>query len=182
MSAQAAIIAGQTIRQGFKTTSKISTDAFSYDFPNLIVKLTVFYLISYAIAKIFEAIIFGQNTLFNIAKLFGVNLPSTLPEPIVNFFQEGVKGVRYWDIVKVLSILLVVMEWNNWQQTQKALRINPSPMTQGVFFVIISGLILITVPEIFQRFKEIRAMTQGQSVADAVNDPDFEGRAFRAGR
>ena len=156
-----AIIAGQALgvaRQGFKASQKLSSDAFTFDFPSLIVKLTVFYMVAYAVNKIFEAIIFGQNTLFGIAKLFGINLPATLPEPLVNFFQEGIKGVRYWDIVKVISILLVVMEWNNWNQTQKALKINPSPMTQGVFFVIISALILITVPELFQRFKELRAM------------------------
>ncbi len=158
-----AIIAGQVAgvaRKGFNLSQKISSDAFTFDFPSLIVKLTVFYVVAYAVSKIFEAIIFGQNTLFNIAKLFGVNLPSTLPEPLVNFFQEGFKGIKYWDIVKVISILLVVMEWNNWNNTQKLAKINPSPMTQGVFFVIISGLILITVPELFQRFKELRAMNQ----------------------
>ncbi len=170
-----AIIAGQVARagfevgrQGFKASQKLSSDAFTFDFPALIVKLTVFYLIAYAVSKIFEAIIFGQNTLFAFARLFGVNLPSTLPEPLVNFFQEGIKGVKYWDIVKVISILLVVMEWNNWNQTQKALRINPSPMTQGVFFVIISALILITVPELFQRFKELRAMNT--TIEEPTND------------
>ncbi len=175
-----AIIAGQALgvaRQGFKASQKLSSDAFTFDFPALIVKLTVFYLIAYAVSKIFEAIIFGQNTLFGIAKLFGVNLPTTLPEPLVNFFQEGIKGIKYWDIVKVISILLVVMEWNNWNQTQKALRINPSPMTTGVFFVIISGLVLITVPELFQRFKEMRAMSQSMQEENPTND-----REFRAGR
>ena len=170
-----AIIAGQVAgiaRQGFKASQKLSSDAFTFDFPSLIVKLTVFYLVAYAVNKIFEAIIFGQNTLFGIAKLFGVNLPSTLPEPLVNFFQEGFKGVKYWDIVKVISILLVVMEWNNWNQTQKALRINPSPMTQGVFFVIISALILITVPELFQRFKELRAMNQTIEESDPTRVRD----------
>ena len=174
-----AIIAGQALgvaRKGFQASQKLSSDAFTFDFPALIVKLTVFYLVAYAVNKIFEAIIFGQNTLFGIARLFGVNLPSTLPEPIVNFFQEGFKGVKYWDIVKVISILLVVMEWNNWNQTQKALRINPSPMTQGVFFVIISALILITVPELFQRFKELRAMNQ------TIEEPETNDREFRAGR
>ncbi len=68
------------------------------------------------------------------------------------------------------------MEWNNWNQTQKALRINPSPMTQGVFFVIISALILITVPELFQRFKELRAMNQ------TIEEPETNDREFRAGR
>ncbi len=166
-----AIIAGQALDVAgkvFKSGQKLSSDAFTFDFPALIVKLTVFYLIAYAVNKIFEAIIFGQNTLFGIAKLFGVNLPSTLPEPLVNFFQEGFKGVKYWDIVKVISILLVVMEWNNWNQTQKALRIQPSPMTQGVFFVIISALVLITIPELFQRFKELRAMNQ--TIEEPTND------------
>ncbi len=153
-----AILAGQVVQSGFKTTQKLSSDTFSFDFPSLITKLIVFYLVAYAIAKVFEAIIFGNNVLKSILSLVGLNLPNTMPEAVVNFFTDGFKGVKYWDIVKVLSILLVIMEWNNWQQTQKALKINPSPMTQGVFAVLIAGLTLITVPELVQRLRELKAM------------------------
>ncbi len=153
-----AILAGQTLATGFKTGQKLSTDTFSFDFPGLITKLIVFYLVAYAIAKVFEAIIFGNNVLKSILSLVGLNLPNTMPESVVNFFTDGFKGVKYWDIVKVLSILLVIMEWNNWNNTQKALKISPSPMTQGVFAVLITGLALITVPELVQRLRELKAM------------------------
>ncbi len=149
-------------RSGFKASQKLSSDAFTFDFPGLITKLIVFYLVAYAIAKVFEAIIFGNNVLKSILSLVGLNLPNTMPEAVVNFFTDGFKGVKYWDIVKVLSILLVIMEWNNWNNTQKALGIAPSPMTQGVFAVLITGLILITVPELVQRLRELKAMQVAQ--------------------
>ncbi len=154
-------------QQGFKVASavlkgsqKLSSEAFTFDFPSLIVKLTVFYLVAFLVAKFFDAVIFGQNILFQIFNPLGIKFPTTFPESLVNFWENGIHGVKYWDIVKIISILLVVMEWKQWMQTQKTLGINPSAMTQGVFFVIISGLILITVPDLFQRFKELRAMNQ----------------------
>ena len=155
-----AILAGQTLATGFKTGQKVSSDVFSYDFVGLITKLVVFFLAAYIITKIFEAIIFTDTTVRSILATIGINLPTTFPEEIVNFFKDGFHGVKFWDIVKVLSILLVIMEWNNWQNTQKALKINPSPMTQGVFAIIIAGLTLVTIPELFLRLKELRVMNQ----------------------
>ncbi len=155
-----AILAGQTLATGFKTGQKLSSDAFSYDFPGLVSKLVVFFIAAYVITKVFESIINIDSTLRFILKTAGINFPETFPIEIVDFFRDGFKGVKFWDIVKVLSILLVIMEWNNWNNTQKALKISPSPMTQGVFAVIITGLVLVTVPELFQRLKELRVMNQ----------------------
>ena len=156
LAGQVAQVAGQT----FKTGQKLSSDTFSYDFPGLIVKLVVFFGVAFVIAKVFEFILFGNAAVKFFLDLVGLKAPATMPEVVVNFFSDGFKGVKFWDIVKVLSILLVIMEWNNWQNTQKALKINPSPMTQGVFAVLITGLALITVPELFQRLKELKAMNQ----------------------
>ncbi len=155
-----AILAGQTIGAGLKTGQKISTDVFSYDFVALTTKLVIFFLAAYIITKVFESIINLDSTLRAILLLAGINFPVLFPENIINFFRDGIKGFRFWDIVKLVAILLVVMEWANWNQTQKALKIEPSPMTQGVFAVIITGLTLITVPELFQRLKELRTMNQ----------------------
>ena len=155
-----AILAGQTLATGFKTGQKLSTDAFSFDFPGLVTKLTVFFVVAYVITKVFESIINIDSTLRFILKTAGINFPDVFPENIVNFFRDGIRGVKFWDIVKLLAILLVIMEWNNWMQTQKALKITPSPMTQGVFLVLNTGLILITVPELFQRLKELKTMNQ----------------------
>jgi len=164
VAAQAAIFAAKTglglSREIGKQISLESNLRFQYDFPGLIVKLTVFFLVAYAINKVFEAIIFGENTLKALLSLLGLNLPSTLPEPIVNFFQEGIKGFKYWDLVKIIATLLVIAEWYSWNERTKGIGTLQEPFTHGVFAILVSGLILITIPEVWQRLKEIRAMNQ----------------------
>ncbi len=155
-----AILAGQTLATGFKTGQKLSSDVFSFDFIALITKLVVFFGVAYVVTKTFEAIIFGEGVVKGLLGFFGVNLPSTMPENVISFFTDGFKGIKFWDIVKTIAIILVLLEWFNWMNTQKALKIEPSPVTQGVFLMIITGLTLITVPELFTRLKELRAMNQ----------------------
>ena len=159
MAAQTILVAAKVGAKAKEKAGEISTDVFKYDFVNLIVKLVIFFVFSYVIAKIFEAIIFGQGLVVSFVALFGLKLPQSLPEPIVSFFQEGIKGFRYWDFIKVLAILLVIMEAANWHEQQKRLGIKPSPLTLGVFAVLIGGLSLITIPELIQRSKEIRSMS-----------------------
>ncbi len=162
---QTALAAGRT---GLKSGQKISSDVFSYDFVGLTTKLVIFFGAAYVITKVFESIINFDSTLRAILLLVGIKFPDVFPSQIVSFFREGIRGVKFWDIVKVLSILLVIMEWNNWNNTQKALGINPSPMTQGVFAVIVTGLVLITIPELFTRLKEMRIINQ--SMEESTND------------
>ena len=135
MAAQTVIIAAKVGQKAKEKASDISVDLFKYDFVNLITKLVIFFVFSYIIAKIFEAIIFGQGLVVSFVALFGLKLPQSLPEPLVNFFQEGIKGFRYWDFIKVLAIMLVIMEAANWHEQQRKLGIKPSPMTLGVFTV-----------------------------------------------
>ena len=161
ISLSAAIALDLTKRAAEQASSKLEAK-FQFDFPGLIIKLVVFFLVSFAIAKIFEGIIFGNKVVNSLAALIGINLPSTLPEPIVNFFKDGINGFRYWDIIKGIATLLVLAEWWSWYNTEKAKGIKaPSALTNGVFFVIVLGLSLITFPELFQRIKEIRTMSQG---------------------
>ena len=159
MSAQIAL--DLTKRAAEQASSKLE-QKFQFDFPGLIIKLVVFFLVSYAISKIFEGIIFGNKVINSLAKLIGINFPETLPEPLVNFFKDGINGFQYWDFIKAIATILVLVEWWSWYNTEKAKGIQaPSALTQGVFFVIVLGLSLITFPELFQRLKEIRTMSQG---------------------
>jgi len=142
-------------------SQRLSKSQFQYDFPGLILKLTVFFVFAYTISKFFEAVIFGENTLKAFLGLIGVNLPTSLPEPIVNFFQDGIQGFKYWDIIKMFAILLVLYEWFNWYNSVKGNPKNPpSPMTQGVFVVLIAGLSLVTFPELIQRIRELRVLNK----------------------
>ena len=176
MAVQTVLVASKVAGRAKDKASEISVDVFKYDFVNLIVKLVLFFAVSYIVAKIFEGIIFGQGLLVSFVAFFGLKIPQSLPESIVSFFQEGIRGFRFWDFIKVLAILLVILEASNWFDQQKKLGIKPSPMTLGVFMVLIGGLTLITFPEIFQRLKEIRSMSN--SIPPETDD-EFRTREFR---
>lgn len=162
-----------------KKASIKSEELFQYDFLGLTQKLVIYFVFAYVIAKIFEGIIFGQGLLLQFVALFGLKLPQSLPEPIVNFFRDGIKGFRYWDFVKMLAILLVVLELNNYLEQRKRLNEAPSPMTLGVFTVILTGLTLITFPEIWTRIKELRAMSQATPPTNDEGTGNTRTREFR---
>ena len=153
-----AIIAGQVARSALAVAKEgrlaLKQETDEYDFANLIIKLFLFFAVAFAINKIFEAIIFGQNLLWQFLQLFGINTPATLPEPIVKFMQDGFHGIKYWDLVKIIAIILVVLEWHSLTQRRTI-----TPLTQGLFFIIASGLALFTIPELFQRLKEMQILS-----------------------
>ena len=160
MAAQTVIIAAKGAQKAKQLAQQRGEEIFKYDFVGLTEKLAIYFVFAYLIAKIFEGIIFGQGLLLQFAALFGLKLPQSLPEPIVNFFRDGFKGFRYWDFVKIIAVFLVMLELNNYLEQRKRLGEQPSPMTIGVFVVLLTGLTLITFPEIWTRIKELRAMNQ----------------------
>ena len=172
MSAQiakeAVKIAGAIGRQTAKETSKFSVEQFTFDFPGLMIKLFVFFTIAYTINKIMEAIIFGENFLFQILAFFKITTPPTIPKSIADFWRDGVSSggivIKFWDIVKALALILVIYEWYNWYNAEKTKVNTPSPLTHGVFALLVTSLGLITFPEIWERLKEIKAMNQNIEV------------------
>ena len=163
MAAQV-IIAAKAAQKGAKLAAQKSEELFQFDFLALTQKLVIYFVFAYLIAKVFEGIIFGQGLLLQFAALFGLKLPQNLPEPIVNFFSNGIKGFKYWDFVKVIAIVLVLLEMNNYVEQRKRLNEQPSPMTLGVFIILLTGLTLITFPEIWSRIRELRALSRDVEV------------------
>ena len=155
----------EALRGGSKQASAISVDLFKYDFMGLTVKLIIYFTIAYAINKFFEAIIFGSGIMISAVAFFGVHLPSTIPEPMRKFFTDGISigttgfSVKFWDIVKIVSVLLVLVEMMNYIQTQKQVGLKPNSMTLGVFAMFITLLSFITFPELVSRIQEVRAMS-----------------------
>ena len=145
-----------------KGSSQLSVDTFKFDFVNLGIKIVLFFTIAYAINKLFEAIISAQGFVIDFIAFFGLHLPQNIPEPVRNFFLDGLKlgnhRISFWDIVKVLATLLVIVEMLNYLEEVKARGKKPSSFTLGVFAIMISALALITFPEIISRVQEIRAM------------------------
>ena len=152
----------EAVRQIKRSSAHLSIDTFKYDFVNLSIKIILFFAIAYAINKIFEAIISASGFLISFVAFFGLHLPQNIPEPVRNFFLDGFKigdhRVSFWDIIKIISTLLVIVEMFNYLEEVKARGNKPSPYTLGVFGILITGLALITFPEIISRVQEIRAM------------------------
>ena len=141
---------------GIQTGKQVSKEIFGYDFVGLILKLVVFYGVALIIAKVMEAIIFARGAFVILANTLGYNIPNAdqLPQSFKDLFgEQGVKGFKFWDIIKIVSILLVTAEFMRYVNTNKALGAKSSPMTIGIFTLIIVALGLTTVPELIKRVK-----------------------------
>ena len=141
---------------GIQAGKQVSKEIFGYDFVGLILKLVVFYGVSFIISKVMEAIIFSRGAFVILANTLGFNIPNVdqFPQSLKDLFGEtGIKGFKFWDIIKIVSILLVTAEFMRYVNTNKALGAKSSPMTIGIFTLIIVALGLTTVPELIQRVK-----------------------------
>jgi len=140
---------------GIQAGKAVSKEIFGYDFVGLIVKLFVFYAVAFVFAKFMEGVIYARGAFSIIANTLGFNIPTSeeLPNSIKDLFGEGVKGFKFWDIIKIVSILLVTAEFFRYVNTNKALGAKASPMTIGIFTLIIVALGLTTVPELIKRVK-----------------------------
>jgi len=140
---------------GLQVGKAASKEIFGYDFVGLLVKLFVFYAVAFVFAKFMEGVIYARGAFSIIANTLGFNIPTSeeLPNSIKDLFGEGVKGFKFWDIIKIVSILLVTAEFMRYVNTNKALGAKASPMTIGIFTLIIVALGLTTVPELIKRVK-----------------------------
>ena len=140
---------------GLQAGKQVTKEIFGYDFVGLIVKLFVFYAVAFVFAKFMEGVIYARGAFTIIANTLGFSIPSNeqLPQSLKDLFGEGVKGFKFWDIIKIVSILLVVAEFMRYVNTNKALGAKSSPMTVGIFTLMIVALGLTTVPELIQRVK-----------------------------
>ena len=151
MAIPLAIATGTTVaRQALKKTAKTSISITGYDFVGLALRLVFFFGFAFVIDMYFKATISG-GTFLNV---IGLNLPSTMPQWLTDFFTVGVKGFKYWDIIKIIAIALVVMEYFRYEQDLKRSGESPNPTTTGLFALITLGLSLITIPELIQKIKE----------------------------
>lgn len=154
----AAKVAAKAIESGLITSGALSKSLIGYNFVDLMVKLIIFYTVALIISKIMELIIFAQSGLSTAASLFGIPLPSTVPNAVRKLFSEGynVAGMKFkfWDLIKLLAVVLVVMEMLRYMEFQKAAGMKPEPMTVGVFVLIISAVAILSIPELYQMIKD----------------------------
>jgi hypothetical protein len=156
VAARGAQVAGQAVQAG----KQISTELLGYDFVGLLVKIVFFQLAALAIAKYIEAVIGTSNFIVNFAKLLGFQIPSFLPQSVVDFYTSGWNGIKYWDVVKLATVAIIAFEMHQYAQTQKRLGAEPSTATLATFPLIIGFFLIITLPELIQRIKDANAIVQ----------------------
>tara|TARA_R110002020_G_scaffold201824_6_gene404679 strand:- start:934 stop:1449 length:516 start_codon:yes stop_codon:yes gene_type:complete len=140
-------------KSALSNVANISQQKFGYDFSGLFIRLGIFYLIAFVFAKIMEATIFFRGGFVVFANLFGINIPKSdqLPEPLKKLFDGGYQGFKFWDIIKVIGIILVTYEYFQFRKETNG---QVNSITTGVFVLIILILGITTIPELYKRIKE----------------------------
>ena len=156
---RAALIGAQYAPQALSSAKNISLEALGYDFVGLTVKLVIYYLVALMFAKYLELVAGGANLLKNFLALLGFQVPLFVPQAVLDFWQNGYMGVKFWDVVKTISLALVFWEYSNYRRAQLQLGREPSPVTEGIFWLLMGFIAMITFPELVQRLRDVVAMT-----------------------
>jgi len=144
------------MKRGLKASREYSVSVLGYDFIGLISRLAIFFLTGFLINSYFQATIQGGIWLNSLAGFFGLNFPTTLPEWVTKLFTTGFHNITFWQIVQTIAVLIVVVEYMQYDRMLKEKQEKPNVTTSAVFAMIGIGLSLITFPQIIQKVKEMR--------------------------
>ena len=153
------MVAPLAIATGMKALSQsrqFSVSVMGYDFLGLLSRLAVFYLAAFIVNSYFMATIKGGIWLNSIGSLFGMKFPETLPEWVTQLFTTGYKGISFWQIIQIISVLLAVMEYFQYEKMLELKGETANASTIAVFSIIAISLSLITFPTMIQKFKEMK--------------------------
>lgn len=156
---RAALVGAQYAPQALQTAKNISMEALGYDFVGLVAKIGLYYIAALLFSKYLELVAGGATLLRNFLALLGFQVPLFVPQPILDFWQNGYMGIKFWDVVKTISLALVFWEYSNYRRAQQQLGREPSPMTEGIFWLLMGFIAMITFPELIQRLRDVVAMT-----------------------
>jgi len=79
-----------------------------------------------------------------------------LPDWTVKLFTTGYHNITFWQIVQIIGVLIVVVEYMQYDRMLKQNNEKPNVTTMAVFAMIGLGLSLITFPQIVQKIQEMR--------------------------
>ncbi len=148
------------MKRGLKASREYSVSVLGYDFIGLISRLAIFFLTGFLINSYFQATIQGGIWLNSLAGFFGLNFPTTLPEWTTKLFTTGFHNITFWQIVQTIAVLIVVVEYMQYDRMLKQTNEKPNVTTTAVFAMIGLGLSLITFPQIIQKVKEMRILNE----------------------
>ena len=152
------LLVEEGMKRGLKVSRDYSVSVLGYDFIGLISRLAIFFITGFLINSYFQATIQGGIWLNSLAGFFGLNFPTTLPEWTTKLFTTGFHNITFWQIVQVISVLIVVMEYMQYDRMLKEKQEKPNITTGAVFAMIGLGLSLITFPQIVQKIQEMRVI------------------------
>lgn len=150
------LLVEEGMKRGLKASREYSVSVLGYDFIGLISRLAIFFLTGFLINSYFQATIQGGIWLNSLAGFFGLNFPTTLPEWVTKLFTTGFHNITFWQIVQTIAVLIVVVEYMQYDRMLKQNNEKPNVTTTSVFAIISLGLSLITFPQIIQKVKEMR--------------------------
>jgi tellurite resistance protein TehA-like permease len=146
------------VKRGLKASREYSVSVLGYDFIGLISRLAIFFITGFLINAYFSATISGGIWLNSLASFFGVKFPDSLPQWVTELFTIGFHNITFWQIVQTISVLIVIVEYMQYDRMLKERGERPNITTGAVFAMIGLGLSLITFPQIVQKFKEMRIL------------------------
>ena len=152
------LLVEEGMKRGLKASREYSVSVLGYDFIGLISRLAIFFLTGFLINSYFQATIQGGIWLNSLAGFFGLNFPTTLPEWVTKLFTTGFHNITFWQIVQVIAVLIVVVEYMQYDRMLKEKQEKPNITTGAVFAMIGLGLSLITFPQIVQKIQEMRVI------------------------
>jgi len=150
------LLVEEGMKRGLKASREYSVSVLGYDFVGLISRLAIFFLTGFLINSYFQATIQGGIWLNSLAGFFGLNFPTTLPEWVTKLFTTGFHNITFWQIVQTIAVLIVVVEYMQYDRMLKQTDQKPNVTTTAVFAMIGIGLSLVTFPQIIQKVKEMR--------------------------
>ena len=154
------LLVEEGMKRGLKASREYSVSVLGYDFIGLISRLAIFFLTGFLINSYFQATIQGGIWLNSLAGFFGLNFPTTLPEWVTKLFTSGFHNITFWQIVQVIAVLIVVVEYMQYDRMLKQTNEKPNITTGAVFAMIGLGLSLITFPQIVQKIQEMRIINE----------------------
>ena len=107
------------LEEGLRRTKKYSVSVLGYDFIGLAMRLGLFLTVGVLIQAYFTATIAGGSWLNIVAGFFNIKFPDTLPEWLTKLFTTGWNGIAFWQILQVTAILLVIIEYMQYDRMLK---------------------------------------------------------------
>ena len=144
-------------KQGAKQASKISAQYLGFDFIPLMTSLLIFYSVAFGFAKYMEGVQFATGGIRAIAGVLGYNMPSTeeLPNTWTQLFSEtGVKGFKFWDIINIVAILIIIATAFNFQKTTEATGNKVQPITWAIFTMLVSFIVITGVSKLVMKLQQ----------------------------